>query len=705
MIESDHRTFDDNLQRFVEFQRTNAICQNFIKQIDGAANFEEFMAASQGSRGSMVGSGRFVYPRDINGRLYLQTRLLGEIADGKIDANTLFVDFFYVSARLDDNLESFLRQFFRPYIRDFRNRLSPPIPATPPAPTPTSRPDPTVVLADIKVEGAATASAHPTVTPAPTPTPTPTPTPSPTPSPPPVGAGRNFSRNAEGDEVVLDVDVYADVIADLLAAADRKDLCFAILGAWGRGKTFLADQIVKSIERNADPKKPAYEVVRFQAWKYPSRPEVWVYLYETIRGKMESRGWWQSIATVIRTGINRHGVSTLVALWAAMLLTVLPKGWLFEAVGKYGKYLWALNRGLAVMSLIFAALFLLKFWKTKAVLERDFLRPARHSDKLGLQATIGEHLTALFKGWIGLPSSKFRWVPTEWRCWECAWGAVLLLVLIIRWRAGGAEILGVIFALAVFVPVFVARLAFATSPPSPDRLLLIVDDLDRCQADHLLTVMESIKLLLEEPEVSRRVQVLMVVQEDVLRHALDEKYSKLLKPKGQAGQTTDYDSRRVVRDNIEKFFTAYFRLPPLTDQEVGSVVRAFGATGSNSGGGAVTDTQTTTELSGVASDADGGDAKGSLGAKENVPLTSGEKDMVLAVLLKAKASKQVELGPRAVRGFMFRYQLARLILEAFGDRSWTPETLATAIANIQVGQEAAPSPNEPLVTMVARQVA
>jgi hypothetical protein len=89
------------------------------------------------------------------------------------------------------------------------------------------------------------------------------------------------------------------------------------------------------------------------------------------------------------------------------------------------------------------------------------------------------------------------------------------LVLLVWWRTLGAELVALVFSLVVFVPALVARCAFQASPPSPDRLPLVVDDLDRCQPNHLLAVMESIKLLLEDTEIGRRVQVLMLVEEEI----------------------------------------------------------------------------------------------------------------------------------------------------------------------------------------------
>ena len=43
--------------------------------------------------------------------------------------------------------------------------------------------------------------------------------------------------------------------------------------------------------------------------------------------------------------------------------------------------------------------------------------------------------------------------------------------------------------------------------------------------------------------------------------------------------------------------------------------------------------------------------------------------------------KQGEIGPRALRSILFRYQLARLILEELGVKDWNPALLARMIVD------------------------
>jgi hypothetical protein len=99
---------------------------------------------------------------------------------------------------------------------------------------------------------------------------------------------------------------------------------------------------------------------------------------------------------------------------------------------------------------------------------------------------------------------------------------------------------------------------------SPTKILLVVDDLDRCKPEHLLSVMESIKLLVEDRQISCRVQVVMLIEEEVLRHAIAEKYRFFAQGVNYGGTKRAYGVDRLISETCEKLFTAHLRLPPLS---------------------------------------------------------------------------------------------------------------------------------------------
>jgi len=56
------------------------------------------------------------------------------------------------------------------------------------------------------------------------------------------GGRLHLTKSASAEEATLGVEGYANVLTGVLRSADEKELCLAIFGAWGRGKTFLIDR-------------------------------------------------------------------------------------------------------------------------------------------------------------------------------------------------------------------------------------------------------------------------------------------------------------------------------------------------------------------------------------------------------------------------------------------------------------------------------
>ncbi|MGK7897613.1 MAG: P-loop NTPase fold protein, partial [Xenococcus sp. (in: cyanobacteria)] len=83
---------------------------------------------------------------------------------------------------------------------------------------------------------------------------------------------------SEDRKPCLNADKYAEALANTLNGA-RGEICFAVFGHWGRGKTYLMQKVARILSQGD------YECVEFSAWKYRVKPELWIYLYETLRKK------------------------------------------------------------------------------------------------------------------------------------------------------------------------------------------------------------------------------------------------------------------------------------------------------------------------------------------------------------------------------------------------------------------------------------
>lgn len=588
------------------------------------------------------------------------------------------------------------------------------------------------------------------------------------------GTGLAFDRRAGSSEACLNVEKYAEALSELFRTRDEGEFVFAIYGHWGRGKTYLMEHVERMINDKEllsaldDSDKGNYETIFFSAWKYPSRPEVWVHLYETIFAKLRSHGWWKSLAHVIRTGIHNRGSHALLFLWFTLFVAAVPKGWIINHLPQLVNLPTTLGwiDLLATVSVVFFSVaFLRSFWKTTQSLERDFLRASRHSEKLGLQATIGNDLCALLKGWVGVESEtpytikQIRAWAKTWRFWKWDWdwfvrhwfmgkyggawaifwalngilcGAILL-------RTQDAGWIGIVLSGIVVSVAIAGRIAFITANESPKRIILVIDDLDRCELNHLLSIVESVKLLAEDKEISKRLRLSVLVEEDILNHAIWEKYQKLVN-EGHHVVGSNFTAEQILRENKEKLFTAHLRLNPISKKEMGQIIEVFSK---RQGDGTDVDsasspanheeeakdrqesldpTTSLAENSKESSSATGAENQ-TLSEGMNNPTTVAEVDLTIGdrtkknvtlerrerlAILNALSNSHVDLlqglGPRSIRAYLFRYQLARLLLGKLGNKHWKPEDLAKALVHFSLSNydltEAYQSDDNTLISIV-----
>jgi hypothetical protein len=590
-----------------------------------------------------------------------------------------------------------------------------------------------------------------------------------------LGGGLKFVREAGEDELCLNVDDYANAVAQLYVNADEGEFSLAVFGPWGRGKTFLmrrVDLALRGLNRG-------YRTIRFSAWKYPSAPEVWVHLYEEFAKVAFEGPWYQVMPNVVRTGVVKHGPRALLWSYALFAFGLIPIGSLFGVAHAVVDFLYPIVGliGFVLLLTIFAGV-----RRTKARLSHEYLTASRHTEKLGLQATIGSDLRALLMGWIPV-----RLVGRAFTFWYAVITAGLIAAVILR-LAQGAELeylakayfdltlvgkarVGVEVGLVIMIAGLFWRLLrwLRNGGLSPKKVLLVVDDLDRCKPEHLLSVMESIKLLIEDPDVSSRVQVAMLLEEDILKHAIFEKYGHLTDKTRGSLLHTHYDANRLIWENGEKLFTAHLRLPVLAKSEVRDLIETFSerrrteaekqkkraerekrleedlareqrreplthiqtgtkATEKESGPwvhaepmgierkeeptyreATAEEIETDRrqheerlraiqdELQNIRNELEGEPTVAPPPAAEAATtservLEERETDAILTAL-DAQSGARTALGPRAIRAFIFRYQLARLLLTTLKIR-WEPEVLATSLAQRSFGgtQETTPAP-------------
>lgn len=239
-------------------------------------------------------------------------------------------------------------------------------------------------------------------------------------------------REANDHELCLNVDAYARAVAQLLRDADKEnDFVLAIYGPWGRGKTTLMRKVKPLLAPSSSTAEAgSYAFVDFSAWKYPTRPEVWIHLYEQIAqravkvptkpGTVETGpgnprpstkdqtdeasrkpepfvdSFWQKSRLAFRMGLLRSGWTPLLTGLIFLFVTRLP---LVEAV----EWLRIGLGGFGALLLIGFAFSAFQFGRR---LRMRYLSLPDHSENLGMQAVIGRDLANLLQVWLAPASAN-----------------------------------------------------------------------------------------------------------------------------------------------------------------------------------------------------------------------------------------------------------------------------------------------------------
>lgn len=517
----------------------------------------------------------------------------------------------------------------------------------------------------------------------------------------------SITREASPEHAVLYVNEYAEVLASLIQSIDNKDaLSFAILGPWGRGKTYLMDLVGKLLA------KKSYTTVSFSAWKYRTTPELWSYLYETLYSQATKSGW----EVPIRTGLLRRGLWPIIPLLLTLALSI-------STISQKANLAFFVLSLFGVMGVIYLLSVSKAFWKAGKSIKANYWDLPRHQDRLGLQFAIGDDLRALLTGW--LPNAGG---------WNEAWKTVFLkrplatlcyavAALALWWIATEAAVLKasgyllVAFSVLAFLVIALAVVllplwVLVRNVASTDRVLLVVDDLDRCHSGQMLEIVECLQLFLDDDEVKKRLKVVMLIEEDILRNALRQKYVDAL----GLNQNDRAQIDQLVNDNLEKLFLVWLRLEPLSRDETRTVFESVCASlgpsnPSESADGSIEKTKT-----------DDGDvavgvkvtplvepkmesAAGATEVKIDTPLSSDEvteiSSMVNDIIYNTNRERW---SPRSVRSFVFRFQLARMLLAKLG-KTYSTAEIVRAVATASDRQLSdAPGGIDELLFRIARQV-
>lgn len=526
----------------------------------------------------------------------------------------------------------------------------------------------------------------------------------------------------EHDAPALRTDQYASALAALFRAATG-EFCCGLFGQWGIGKTYLSELLERKLTkpeatRQADDARltQRYQVIRFSAWRYPQTPEAWIFLYETLLTAFFAQPWLVVQAARLRVGICRHGIVTLAISMIVLPVSLLSPLQVMKILDATTAATYSVVGMSGLILLASTLLTVRKFIsKTKHIMRR-YSTLASHRQQLGMQALIGEDLRLLLLGWLpvvlgrtndniadrgrqGASRSRFQFQRHSlFLPWKglLILSAVVILILTIWVICGTCNQIQIILVgfLSIAITSIVCFGAFGPRAivRSPDRLLLIVDDLDRLDPTVALSIMEALKLLVQDREISDRLQVLMLVDDEMLEAEIRLRFSGL----ASAGGMINDD--RIVEEHMDKIFLCHLRLNPLSNDEVGGLVTHYtriwntppqeGKNNDSMRQEPKIDSNNNSSPSPLRQNPSlAGDNLQTPDFRADavsteVPLPSDSLDLRIhsSIYFSDNVVRSLEhavralhlttagprMSPRAVKAFLFRYQLSRLILDQAG---------------------------------------
>lgn len=321
-----------------------------------------------------------------------------------------------------------------------------------------------------------------------------------------------FNKMTDDHAPALEITTVATVFSKFIVNYSHEDTAtmIGIFGQWGRGKTFLFKEVKKSLINNKDKNKQ-YHFAVFQPWRYQEKESAWAYLYQTILQTFldNKTGWWCGTCSFFkRIWLKLCDVGIFKIIFFLILLVTGYK--LLDSfqslMGITQEPFGDLIKHFGGTGIILYILYMLlkDHQEVATSLINNYAKNKNISNKLGFQ----NEILIRFKKLIH---------------------------------------------------------TFFLNSNTEDKLILFVDDLDRCNEKLIVDILDSLRLMLDDEEIRKRIIVLVAIDERILLKSIKHKFS------------FQSDQHIVIQpeEYIEKFFLMGIKLDPLTSKDIKELVDAY----------------------------------------------------------------------------------------------------------------------------------
>jgi len=344
----------------------------------------------------------------------------------------------------------------------------------------------------------------------------------------------SFSLFSKPEKNLFDTEKLTEIFRDLIINSEKsEEQFFGLFGRWGRGKTYFWNLLKERINKE----NTGYYTIEFHAWKYQDTPAIWAYLYDTIAEKYYNKPkkwfslskWTGYLLRIVKLNYIRD------RLLPSIFLLIFKIGFSFLVFLFTTEFVPSINGveydkiiGFCLATPISAyaiyEFFNRRFKASAQQILEKLTKKINFDSHLGIQHEIQKELAALLKSWI-------------------------------------------------------PKVALGK-----ERVLLFVDDIDRCSEIKIIQIVDYIRVLLHHEEIEKRMTVLAAIDERILIHAIKNKYNSFIVSEGKKSSNSeerqdmsrdDRIKQQLCREYIDKLFIASLKLGPLTDFERTEIVDGF----------------------------------------------------------------------------------------------------------------------------------
>lgn len=298
-------------------------------------------------------------------------------------------------------------------------------------------------------------------------------------------------------------DCYARQIDEIVGSKTESTRMLGIFGPWGRGKTYFFNRLRMNLEDNTKH-SVKYKIVEFNAWKYQETPALWAYLYETM---YKSASIMEKLLIQIKSIWNSMLTTNFLLYWIILFIAWgIEKFFCRFFDDTISQVLNYLNVPAVFLYLLGGIIHLLKerIVTAKSMIKK-YTKRKSYTHYLGIQNEIEEDLQILLQSMV--------------------------------------------------------------CKVNKSRVILYIDDLDRCNSHKLISIIESLRTILENPEIQERLVVICSVDESKLMKAYEMEFK-------ENGYTNE-EIEQYKREQLDKLFIFGVKLPTLDSTQLNTYLSSL----------------------------------------------------------------------------------------------------------------------------------